>query len=131
MSVKNWTARLARGCARRPWVTITVWIAAVALAVVLMSTFLGDALVTETEIMNNPESSAALDLMNERLAIEETYDLEEMIIVRSETLTVDDAEFSEQVGGIYADLATLGRYRRQLCQRTVRGLPYRHGFLEP
>jgi RND superfamily putative drug exporter len=108
MSVKNWTARLARGCARRPWVTITVWIAAVALAVVLMSTFLGDALVTETEIMNNPESSAALDLMNERLAIEETYDLEEMIIVRSETLTVDDAEFSEQVGGIYADLAALG-----------------------
>jgi len=109
MRTKNWTESLARACARRPWVTVGVWIAAIAIAVFLMSTFLGDALVTDVEPTNNPESNAALTLMNERLEISETEDLDEMIIVRSDTLTVDDAEFRSHVERIYADLTALGQ----------------------
>jgi RND superfamily putative drug exporter len=100
MRSKNWTESLARACARRPWVTVGVWVAGMALAIVLMTSLLGDALVTEVEPTNNPESSAALDLMNERLGISETENLEETIIVRSSTLTVDDPAFRSHVENI-------------------------------
>lgn len=105
---KNWTESLARSCARRPWVTIGVWVAAMALAAVLIVNFLGDALVTDVEPTNNPESSEALDLMDERLGVVEEEALNEMIIVRSDTFVVDDVEFSTHVQSIYTDLVALG-----------------------
>lgn len=108
MNKVNWTASLARACAGRPWVTVGVWVLVLAAAVFLMSTYLGDALVTEVKIHNNPESSVALDLMNERLGIEESANAEEMIIVRSPALTVDDPRFAERVNDIYTELLALG-----------------------
>jgi RND superfamily putative drug exporter len=89
-------------------VTVGVWVLVLAAAVFLMSTYLGDALVTDVEIYNNPESSVALDLMNERLGIEESTNVEEMIIVRSPSLTVDDPLFAERVNNIYAEVLALG-----------------------
>ena len=106
---KNWTESLARSCARRPWITISVWVAAMALAVVLIVNFLGDALVTDVEPTNNPESSEALELMDERLGVVEYEALDEMIIVRSSTLTVDEPEFRRHVEQIYSDLMALGQ----------------------
>ena len=46
--------------------------------------------------------------MNERLGISEFEDLDETIIVRSSTLTVDDVEFRSHVESMYADLIALG-----------------------
>ena len=77
MNVRNWNEALARACARRPWVTVSIWIVAIVLAVFAMSNWLGDALVTDVEPTNNPESSEALELMNERLGISEYEDLDE------------------------------------------------------
>ena len=108
MYLGNWTEKLARVCARRPWVTIGIWAAVLALAVVFNFTMLGDALVTEVEPTNNPESSEALDIMNERLGIAEYEDLDETIIIRSSTLTVDDAEFQSHVEQLYNDMMALG-----------------------
>ncbi len=108
MRSRNWTESLARTCARRPWVTVGIWVVAIAAAAFLMNTLLGDALVTEVEPTNNPESSEALDLMNERLGIDEYEDLDEIIIVRSSTLTVDDAEYRSHVERLYTDLMSLG-----------------------
>lgn len=109
MHTGSWTESLTRVCARRPWVTVGIWAAAMALAVLCMVNLLGDALVTEVKPTNNPESSAALTLKDERLGIAENKDLDEMIIVRSATLTVDDPAFQKQVQGIYDELAALGR----------------------
>jgi RND superfamily putative drug exporter len=109
MKRSNWTESLARACARRPWVTVGIWAGAIAVAIFLISTFLGEALVTDVEPTNNPESSEALDLMNERLGVSEYEDLDEMIIVRSSTLTVDDVAFRSRVEQIYADLMALGQ----------------------
>ena len=108
MNVRNWNESLARACARRPWLTVGIWVVAIALAIFVMSNWLGDALVTEVEPTNNPESSEALELMNERLGISEFEDLDETIIVRSSTLTVDDAEFRSHVESMYTDLMALG-----------------------
>ncbi|HEY55709.1 MAG TPA: MMPL family transporter, partial [Dehalococcoidia bacterium] len=108
MYLGNWTERLARICARRPWVTIGIWAVAIAIALFFIVTMLGDALVTEIEPTNNPESSEALDIMNERLGISEYEDLDETIIIRSSTLTVDDADFQIHVEQLYDELMMLG-----------------------
>jgi RND superfamily putative drug exporter len=108
MHRRSWTESLARACARRPWVTVGIWAGAMAIAIFLVITLLGGALVTEAEFTNNPESVVALDLMNERLGIAETTNLDAMIIVRSGTLTVDDAEFRSVVEQIFADVSALG-----------------------
>ncbi len=47
MHARSWTEKLARACARRPWITVAVWGSALVLAVFLISTLLGGALVTD------------------------------------------------------------------------------------
>jgi len=108
MKKKSWTESLARACARRPWLTVGIWIGAMALAVFCIISLLGGALVTDVKPTNNPESNQALTLMNERLGIAESRDMNEMIIVRSGALTVDNAEYKNTVDKIFNDLTALG-----------------------
>jgi hypothetical protein len=54
MHMRNWTESLARVCARRPWVTVGIWVGAMALAVFCIINLLGDALVTDVKPTNNP-----------------------------------------------------------------------------
>ena len=82
------TEALARASSRRPWVTIAAWVAAVVVAVVLVITLLGDALTTEDRVTNSPESKRADDLIAERLGLSDDT-VDEMVIVRSATATVD------------------------------------------
>ena len=108
MRLGNWNESLARACARRPWLTIGIWIGAIVLAILCIVTMLGGALVTDAEFTSEPESILALNLMNERLGTDSSQILDEMIIVRSTTLTVDDAEFRNVVENIFADVSALG-----------------------
>jgi RND superfamily putative drug exporter len=137
MNPRNWTESLARACARRPWVTVGIWAVAMALALFCVITLLSGALVTEIKPTNEPESTVALNLMNERLGIEETTNLDGMIIVRSSTLTVDDTEFRNVVDGIYAELMALGRdvivsgYTYYMTQESSMVSADRHSTLIP
>jgi len=108
MYLGNWTEKLARACARRPWVTIGIWAVAIVVALFFVVTLLGDALVTDARPTNNPESTVALDLIEERLGTSEYETLDETIIIRSSTLTVDDAEFRSHVEELYGELIALG-----------------------
>ncbi len=108
MYLGNWTEKLARVCARRPWVTIGIWVAAIVVALVLNVTLLGDALVTDIKPTNNPESSEAMDVIEERLGISAFEILDETVIVRSSELTVDDAGFQSHVEELYGELMALG-----------------------
>jgi uncharacterized membrane protein YdfJ with MMPL/SSD domain len=89
------TESLARLAARHPWRTIAAWLVAIVLAVAAVATLLGGSLTTEGQVTNNPESVRALDLRNERFppAGEPT----ELIVVRSETLTVEDPAFQARL----------------------------------
>ena len=107
-SRQNWTEKLARACARRPWATAGSWVVAIVLAAVAMSFWLGDALVTDVTPTNDPESTAALDLIDTRLGQTGDTTLDEIIIVRSPKYTVDDPRFAAVVNGIYGDIATQG-----------------------
>ena len=107
MRINLSTEALARASGRRPWITIGAWLVVLVAAIVLTATLLGDALTTEDSLTNNPESMRADNLLHERLG-ESNNTLNEMVIVRSATLTVDDPAYQSYVEDLYEELVSLG-----------------------
>jgi RND superfamily putative drug exporter len=97
------TAGLARASARRPWLVVAVWVVVLVLAGVVASG-LGDALTTEGDFTNAPESVRADDLLRDRLRAGQDPPVAETVIVYAETLTVDDPAFRQVVEQTAADL---------------------------
>ena len=64
------------------------------------------AVSTEDRFLNEPESQIAADLLQERLR--GPLRVTEMLIVRSDELTVDDPAFEEQVSGLTLSVVGLG-----------------------
>ena len=100
------TESLARICGQRPWLTIGIWLLALILSVVLIALFLGDAMTSDIEFSNNPDSQQAETLLEERMHQE--FQANEIIIIRSETLSVDDQAFQSLVELIQIEIAGLG-----------------------
>ena len=65
------------------------------IAVVLVGGLLGDNLTSEGKVTNDPESLRAYALQSERFPQQEGFD--ELVIVRSETLRVEDEPFRAKV----------------------------------
>src|SRR5918998_648827 len=90
------TERLASAAARHPGRTVGAWIAAVLAAAAFTVLFLGDALSGEAELLNDPESYQASDLIDERLPrdLEATTDV---VLVRSRSVRLGDPEFQRKI----------------------------------
>ena len=101
------TESLARASARHRWTTIGAWLTVLVAAMVLTGTLLGDALTTEETLTNNPESVRADNLLHERLG-ESNNTIDEMVIVRSTALTVDDTAHRRYVEQLYGEFKALG-----------------------
>src|SRR5918996_3991235 len=93
------TQGLARASARRPWVTLGLWLVVIAIAGWLSSTYLSDALTTDANFTNDPEAKRATELIEERFGEE---GLSEVFILTSDNATVDDPAFEEAVRGLQA-----------------------------
>ncbi len=93
---------LARGSARRPWRTLTVWLVLLVGAGVLSTQLLGDALTTEITFTNDPESVQALEVLEE-LRGDETST--EFVVVESETSVAAEPEYISYVEEIQTSLA--------------------------
>jgi len=100
------TERLARLSAKRPWPVIGVWIVLFVLSGYLIMNLLADALTTDADVTTNPESKQARTLIEERLHGPQRSN--EIVIVQSATLTVDDPAFQQTVEGLYSDVTALG-----------------------
>ncbi|MGH2560231.1 MAG: MMPL family transporter [Thermomicrobiales bacterium] len=98
------TGGLARASARRPWRVIGLWIAFLVVAAMLAPT-LSDALTGEFKLTDSPESVRGDEILEERLR--GPRPMTETIIVRSDSYTVDDAEFRATVDGVMAELKGL------------------------
>ncbi|MFQ5472481.1 MAG: MMPL family transporter [Dehalococcoidia bacterium] len=98
------TERLARTSARRPWIVIGLWVAVFA-AGLLFASGVGDVLTSDISLTNNPESTQADNLIEDRLRGPEQAT--ESVIVVSETATVDDAEFEAFVGDLLTEIRGL------------------------
>jgi RND superfamily putative drug exporter len=108
MNKRSWTESLARACAKNKWWVVGAWAAAITLALFATMSWLNDALVTEATFTANPESMEAYNVMNDRLGVTETTVFDELIIIRNDTLTVDDPAFAARVNALYGELVALG-----------------------
>ena len=96
---------LARRSARRPWITIGIWVAIFVVSILLVATLLEDGLTTKFVFTGTPEAQRGLNLQEDlRGGFPGTN---EVVIVESADLTVDAPEFQEFVEELTGKLADL------------------------
>jgi putative drug exporter of the RND superfamily len=86
------TVGLARASARHPWRVLAGWLAAVVLAVAGAGALLGSTLTTEGTVVADVDAKVGFELLEERVGLQDAM-AGEAVVVRSESLTVDDAGF--------------------------------------
>ena len=100
------TELLARVSARRPWLTIGAWVALVIIASALNVNLLESATTTEFRLAGSFESEQATALLAERLPASQA--ITEIVVVQSESLTVDDPAFRAKVDSVFTGILALG-----------------------
>ena len=98
------SAALARSSAQRPWVVVGIWLVALVVTFAIAATSIGSALTTDFSFTDEPESEQAAALIEE-LRGEST--IPELVIVASETGTVQDPAFAGYVGRLQEALSAL------------------------
>ena len=98
--------RLTAASSCRPWLVVTVWLVALATSVSLSGALLSDALTTDMSFTNSPDAKRAEKLVEDRLR--GPVPNQELVVVRSSSLTVDDRRFRDHVGRLQAGVASLG-----------------------
>ena len=97
----------ARASSRHPWRTVVVWVLVLGGAIGLVAGGLfGDALTNAIDFTNEPEAKEAARLVEERLRGEEPDS--ELILVISETETVEDPTFTEYIAAVQDEVQALG-----------------------
>lgn len=97
---------LARASSRHPWWTLGAWVIAVVAGFMLSGALLGKALTTDGDFTNNPESKQAQQLIEDHIT--GPTKAGEVIIVRSDSYSVEDPAFATYVGGIQQRVTDLG-----------------------
>jgi RND superfamily putative drug exporter len=98
--------RLATFATRRPGRMLALWGLIVLVSLGLIGTLLGSALTSDSSLTNHPDSAAAQELIDARLPNQGHVD--EVIVLRSETLLVSDPAFKAHVRAIEADARKAG-----------------------
>ena len=107
MALNLSTESIARASSRRPWITIGIWVVVFIIALVLRATLFEDVITTEFALTNDPESVVGKELIEEKLTGPKGTN--EVVIIQSQELTVDDPEFQQIVNAIHADVSALGQ----------------------
>jgi putative drug exporter of the RND superfamily len=100
------TTTLARGSARRPWLTVGLWALGLLAAGAVIALVLPGTLTTQYSFLGNPDSQVGRDLLAQKL--DRPVKANEVVIVRSRTATVSDPAYRAYVLGLQQDLAALG-----------------------
>ena len=101
------TGRLARASSLHPGRALAAWGAALLLSLAAIVGLLGSALTTDAEMTNDPESYRGYDLIAEHFPPTGDY-VNELVVVRSSTLTVDDAAFRAKVEALRSAIEETG-----------------------
>ena len=99
------TETLARTCIRHPWLTIAAWAIALLVGLGLNASLLASATTTELTLGGGVESDRAAEKL---VQVRGPDPLIEIVIVQSETLSVQDAAFREKVEAVTAEVVGLG-----------------------
>jgi uncharacterized membrane protein YdfJ with MMPL/SSD domain len=98
--------RLAAISVARPRLVLAVWGVVALVGFLLIGGLLGSALSSEGDVTSNPESKRAEELIDARLPGRDALD--ELVIVRSDELTVNAAAFRERVRSLVQRLERSG-----------------------
>ena len=97
---------IARACARHPWRTLSAWAVLLVCAAAVTVLYLGGALSNQQHFTNDPESSRATALINDKFPGNDQS--RELVIVRSPGFSVDQPQFREQVQAVTSRVLALG-----------------------
>ena len=100
------TESLARFSAENRWWVLGAWVVLLAVSIAIMSTLLASALTTQLVFTNMPEAQRGVDLIEEMRGL--PISTNEVVIVRSETMTIDDLAFEQAVTDLTSRLQALG-----------------------
>jgi putative drug exporter of the RND superfamily len=115
------TERLARACARRPWRVLGGWVLAVMVSVVLIATFLGEALTNTAEVMTPTDSKRADQLLAQRRGSGPAPS--DVVVIRSQSLTADDPAFRDQLQRLRQQALATGMLDEAAMATRVEELP--------
>ncbi len=99
------TESLARACARRPWLTVGLWLLAFVAGLTFAGARLADTVTTEAGPIGDTESKRA-DRVLERLRGPKR--ITEFVVLSSPSVTVRDNAFRGQVERLYREITGLG-----------------------
>ncbi len=102
---------VARASSRRPWTVIGGWVLVLVVAGFLSSALLADALTTDFDFTDNPESKRAEQLLEERLRGPQTFS--EIVVVSSTSLTADEPAYEAYISELTETIESLGPDRIQ------------------
>ena len=97
---------LARGSSHRPWRVVVGWVVIIVLAGAASAAFLADALTTDFDFTDNPDSKRAATLVEDRLRGPETFT--EIVVVSSTSLPADDPAYEAYIGGLTRAIEGMG-----------------------
>ena len=100
------TQHLAAFSARRPWITIAIWILLVIVCLGIAGRFLDSATTTELSLAGRYESEQAAALLQDRLR--GPAKSAEIVIIKSDSLTVADPAYRAKVESVHAKISALG-----------------------
>ena len=96
---------LASACSTRPLIVVAMWLGLAVLSVLIAGALLDSATTTELRLTGNVESERAKRLLEDRLG---SRQITEIVVIQSDSLTVDDPVFQEMAESIFASLVALG-----------------------
>ena len=115
--------RLARESAKRPWLVVGIWIAATVVSAVLWFNLIESGTTQGQGMFTvEPEAVKAQRLLVESDIRDECLDTEIMVI-RHDSLTVDDPQFRERIDKVYAQILALDSDPNSPVLHDQRSLP--------
>ena len=100
------TTTLARGAARRPWLTVSLWVVALLAAGAIIALVLPGSLTAQYSFFGKPDSKVGQQLLAQRMGMPQKAN--EVVLVRSPSATVTDPAFRAEVLGLQKKIAALG-----------------------
>jgi RND superfamily putative drug exporter len=99
---------IARASSRHPGRTLLLWLIAAIAAGVASYFLLGDVLTQEFTLSNRPESVRAFEILEEKFPDRGDEADSVLFLVYSETTTIDDPSFAQQVASLKSAIIGLG-----------------------
>ncbi len=97
--------KLATLSARRPWITILIWVVLIVISGFLIFKFLNSALTTEQDVSHETEAQKAQRVLKDRLGTKEQ--VSELVIVKSDKYKVTDPTFKQFTTDLQKKIADL------------------------